>query len=98
SQQNEQKVERINRQILTKKSTRRELLKEKIEIAKDSVIFNGYNRINEHYDDFHNASSLLVKRNLITDDDSLESNRKKTKKNFQDSDQYDFDHGKVDVD
>ncbi|CAG8834110.1 42915_t:CDS:2, partial [Gigaspora margarita] len=99
SQQNKQKKEKTRRRKLTRKSTRCESLKEKIEIAKDSVILGGYNRINEHYDDFHSASSLLAKRNLRIDDDSLEPNLKKAKRNiFQDSDQYDFDHGNVDVD
>ncbi|KAF0531630.1 hypothetical protein F8M41_011828 [Gigaspora margarita] len=96
SQQNKRKEERVSRRKLIRKSTRRELLKEKIEIAKDSVILGGYTRINEHYDDFHRASSLLAKRNLIIDDDSPKLNLKKAKKNiFQDSDQYDSDHGKV---
>ncbi|RIB12177.1 hypothetical protein C2G38_2145198 [Gigaspora rosea] len=84
SQQNEQKREKVRRRKFAGKLAS---LKKKIEKAKDSVILSGYNRINEHYDDFHGASSLLVKRNLIIDDDSLEPNLKKAKKNiFQDSD------------
>ncbi|RIB12178.1 hypothetical protein C2G38_2249664 [Gigaspora rosea] len=83
---NKQKKEKARRRKLARKS-RCESLKGKIEIAKGSVILSGYNRINEHYDDFHGASSLLVKRNWIIDDDSLEPNLKKAKKNiFQDSD------------
>ncbi|RHZ79669.1 hypothetical protein Glove_142g26 [Diversispora epigaea] len=89
--QNEQKTKRASCQKLIKRSTRRESLKERIDIAKGSVILGGYNRINEHYDDFHNASSLLVKRNLIIDD-SLEPDHKKTKKISQDS-----DHEKLEI-
>ncbi|RIA95704.1 hypothetical protein C1645_733828 [Glomus cerebriforme] len=73
SQQNLRKARRTSFNKFAKKSIRRNMMKEKIEIAKDSVIIGGYNRLNEHYDNFHNASSLLVKRNLATDETDHEN-------------------------
>ncbi|CAG8840382.1 39131_t:CDS:2, partial [Gigaspora margarita] len=57
SQQIKRKKKKAKRRKFIGKSIRCELLKEKIEIAKDSEIINGYNRINEHYDDFHSQDS-----------------------------------------
>ncbi|CAG8556309.1 5116_t:CDS:2, partial [Paraglomus brasilianum] len=47
--------------------TKKEVVKEEIEIAKNSVIADGYHRINKHYEDYHEASTQLVKRNLSDD-------------------------------
>ncbi|CAG8529146.1 2784_t:CDS:2 [Ambispora leptoticha] len=51
----------------TKMLTKKEVVKEEIEIAKNSVIAKGYHRINKHYEDYHEASTQLVKRNLSDD-------------------------------
>ncbi|CAG8461459.1 4301_t:CDS:2 [Diversispora eburnea] len=40
----------------------------------DSTIINGYRRINKHYDSFHEASTQLVKRKLLADNDHSDSN------------------------
>ena len=34
----------------------------------NSVIMNGYYRINDHYDQYHQAHTQLLKRDLLADD------------------------------
>ncbi|RHZ45446.1 hypothetical protein Glove_674g7 [Diversispora epigaea] len=56
-------------------------MKSELQIAKDNVIMNGYHRINEHYEDLHEASAQLIKRNLFDDvDESLVTKKVKTTK------------------
>ncbi|CAG8785216.1 2712_t:CDS:2, partial [Racocetra fulgida] len=40
----------------------------------DSTIIGGYRRINKHYDSFYEASTQLVKRRLLADNDHSDSN------------------------
>ncbi|CAG8566636.1 12174_t:CDS:2 [Ambispora leptoticha] len=54
--------------LLAKKVTIKKELE--IEEDRDSAIVNGYRRINKHYDNFHEASTQLVKRKLLADNDS----------------------------
>ncbi|CAG8546679.1 4965_t:CDS:2 [Acaulospora morrowiae] len=67
---------------LTKMLAKKEVVKEEIEIAKNSVIAKGYHRINKHYEDYHEASTQLVKRNLSDDGNevSLATKRARTTK------------------
>ncbi|CAG8620638.1 9098_t:CDS:2 [Ambispora gerdemannii] len=67
---------------LTKMLAKKDVVKEEIEIAKNSVIAKGYHRINKHYEDYHEASTQLVKRNLSDDGNevSLATKRARTTK------------------
>ncbi|CAG8618172.1 6022_t:CDS:2 [Funneliformis caledonium] len=67
-QQTPRLIKKVRRAKVTEKSTKQKVLKQKIELAKDSVILNGFHRINQHYDDYHEASSDLIKRNLDNGD------------------------------
>ncbi|CAI2189778.1 886_t:CDS:2, partial [Funneliformis geosporum] len=63
------KIRRIKVAQLTKLLTKKDVVKEEIEIAQDSVVLGGYHRINQHYNDFHEASARLVKRHLSDGND-----------------------------
>ncbi|CAI2168131.1 7457_t:CDS:2, partial [Funneliformis geosporum] len=62
--------------LLTKEAT----IKKELEIVEDSVIVNGYRRINKHYNDFHEASTQLIKRKLTTDNPNSDGNEDGLKK------------------
>ncbi|CAG8713628.1 2178_t:CDS:2, partial [Funneliformis caledonium] len=61
--------------LLTKEAT----IKKELEIVEGSVIVNGYHRINKHYDDFHEASTQLIKRKLSTNSDGKVDGLKKAR-------------------
>ncbi|CAG8660466.1 16059_t:CDS:2 [Funneliformis mosseae] len=63
------KIRRIKVAQLTKLLTKKDVVKEEIEIAQDSVVLGGYRRISQHYNDFHEASTRLVKRHLSDGND-----------------------------
>ncbi|CAG8551162.1 223_t:CDS:2, partial [Funneliformis mosseae] len=67
-QQTSRLIKKVRKAKITEKSTKQKVLKQKIELAKDSVILNGFHQINQYYDDYHEASSDLLKRNLDNDD------------------------------
>ncbi|RIA90322.1 hypothetical protein C1645_737963 [Glomus cerebriforme] len=84
-QQIPRNIKRIYRRKVakaTKLLAKKEIVKEEIEIAKNSVIVNGYHRINKHYEDYHEASTQLVKRNLFDDgiNESLATKKLRTAK------------------
>ncbi|CAG8642371.1 6933_t:CDS:2, partial [Paraglomus occultum] len=45
-----------------KLSAKHKIIKQKIRIAKDTVALDGFRRINEHYNDYHVASTKFLKR------------------------------------
>ncbi|CAG8624797.1 4605_t:CDS:2 [Diversispora eburnea] len=64
------KATRNATKLLAKKTS----VKKELEIVEDSTIIGGYRRINKHYDSFHEASTQLVKRRLLADNDHSDSN------------------------
>ncbi|PKC00953.1 hypothetical protein RhiirA5_504889 [Rhizophagus irregularis] len=46
-------------------STKKDAVKKELEVAQDSVILGAYHRINDHYNNYHKASTLLLKRKLF---------------------------------
>ncbi|CAG8557316.1 15894_t:CDS:2 [Cetraspora pellucida] len=62
SENNLQTAEAIKRHILV-------TIKRELEIEEDFVIVNGYCQINKHYDNFHKASTQLVKHKLLANND-----------------------------
>jgi len=77
---NMKKVRRRKAAQLNKLLIKKDIVKEKIEIAKDSLVVGRYNRINQHYEDFHEIGLQLVKRNLSVDNDYPDGKVKKAKK------------------
>ncbi|CAJ0836759.1 7270_t:CDS:2 [Entrophospora sp. SA101] len=65
----------------TKVTTKQKMTEKKKEIAKNSVIMNGYYRINDHYNQYHKAHTLLLKRGLSADDER--TGTKKVKPNTE---------------
>ncbi|CAB5345756.1 unnamed protein product [Rhizophagus irregularis] len=43
----------------------KDAVKKELEVAQDSVILGAYHRINDHYNNYHKASTLLLKRKLF---------------------------------
>ncbi|CAG8627093.1 7186_t:CDS:2 [Diversispora eburnea] len=78
---NQQKSRKIRRGNATKVSTKQKLTEKRLEIAKSSVITNGYHRINDHYNHYHDASAKLLKRDLLVDDERTDI--KKMKKSVE---------------
>jgi hypothetical protein len=76
---NMKKIRRRKTAQLNKLLIKKEIVKEKKEIAKDSLVVGRYNRINQHYEDFHEIGLQLVKRDLSS----------------VNNDYPEFDHGKV---
>ncbi|CAI2185047.1 4914_t:CDS:2 [Funneliformis geosporum] len=67
---------------IVKKINRRRIAKAiKIQSKKDNVIIGGYHRINNYYDDYHEVSSKLMKRNL----DNVNVNSSKKARAMKDS-------------
>ncbi|CAG8641976.1 247_t:CDS:2, partial [Ambispora gerdemannii] len=64
------KATRNATKLLAKKTS----VKKELEIVEDSTIIDGYRRINKHYDSFHEASTQLVKRRFLADNDHSDSN------------------------
>ncbi|CAG8596662.1 13362_t:CDS:2 [Ambispora leptoticha] len=74
---NQQKSRKIHRGNATKVSTKQKLTEKRLEIAKNLVITNGYHRINDHYNHYHDASAKLLKRDLLVDDERTDTKKMK---------------------
>ncbi|CAI2184281.1 3221_t:CDS:2 [Funneliformis geosporum] len=77
-------VKKINRRRIAKAikiQSKKVIAKNELEISQDNVIIGGYHRINNYYDDYHEVSSKLMKRNL----DNVNVNSSKKARAMKDS-------------
>ncbi|CAG8832206.1 13864_t:CDS:2, partial [Gigaspora margarita] len=70
-----QKPRKSGEKKLTKAETKLKITEKKLKIAKNSVVTNGYYRINDHLNQYHEATSKLLKRDLSLDDERTDTKK-----------------------